>query len=397
MRVTFKTTILKSTQRKDGTYAVFIRVGFKSKYSYIATPYSVGKTELNKSGVIKNGFVIDKCNAMIAEYRSILALAGDLSNFDVKMIREFIDTQKAHKSGLNYSHLFREYMEQNKDSPSFAIPRATYNHLVRYAGNNILVNDITPNWLTLFEKYLKSRMGSAGVNMYLSQVRTVYNWIMDEYEYKGYEFRYPFRKYEIPPAVYKANKALSKEQLIVILTVKLKTKEANRMRDAFAISLLTLGTNAKDLYLLEEIGERIEYNRSKTEGRRADGAFISIKVEPEVLPYINRNRGVKRALSFADFHVSARRFALSSKRGLENARNQINKIYGKDFLPEFSFYDARRTMASVMSNVLGISNDDVAKCLNHVDDKNTTTRPYIERDFSVLDRCNRKFIDWLYG
>ena len=287
-------------------------------------------------------------------------------------------------------------MEQNKNSPSKSIHRATYNHLVKYAGDKILVGDITPNWLLLFEKYLSAKMGSPGVAMYLSQVRTVYNWIIDEYEYKGYKFIYPFRKYNIPTPTYKPNKALSKEQLRAILFTKLKTKEANRMRDAFAISLMTLGTNAKDLYLIEKIGERMEYDRSKTKDRRTDNAFISVKIEPEVRPFIKRNKGVKRAFSFSDVHVSPRRFALSSKRGLDNAREQINKLYGEDFLPEFTFYDARRTMASVMSNKLRISNDDIAKCLNHVDDKNTTTRPYIERDFSVLDRCNRMFIDWLY-
>ena len=68
-------------------------------------------------------------------------------------------------------------------------------------------------------------MGSPGVAMYLSQVRTVYNWIIDEYEYKGYKFIYPFRKYNIPTPTYKPNKALSKEQLRAILFTKLKTKE----------------------------------------------------------------------------------------------------------------------------------------------------------------------------
>lgn len=138
MRVTFKATILKSTQRKDGTYAVFIRIGLKSQYTYIPTKYSVGKTELNKNGEIKNGTIIDGCNAIIAEYRSLIALADDLSHFDVKMVREFIEERKTHKNGLNYSVLFREYMEQNKDSPSRSIDRATYNHLVSYAWDYIL-------------------------------------------------------------------------------------------------------------------------------------------------------------------------------------------------------------------------------------------------------------------
>ena len=396
MQVSFRTTILKDRQRQDGTYGVYIRIGFKSKYIYVPTIYSAGKTEMNKKGEVKNGNIVDGCNQIIAEYRRLIALAGDLRDFDVKMVLEFIEEKKVHKNGLNYSKLFRDYMEQNKESPSKSIHRATYNHLVKYAGDEILVNDITPNWLLLFQHYLMKRMGSPGVSMYLSQVRTVYNWIIDEYEYKGYKFIYPFRKYDIPTPIYKPNKALSREQLRAILFTKLKTAEANRMRDAFAISLMTLGTNAKDLYLIEKIGDRMEYNRSKTKDRRTDNAFISVKIEPEVRPFIKRNKGVKRAFSFSDVHVSPRRFALSSKRGLDNARAQINRIYGDDFIPEFTFYDARRTMASVMRNKLGISKDDVAKCLNHVDTVNKTTDVYIEQDFSILDRCNRKFIDWLY-
>lgn len=398
MQATFKITTLKYRKRQDGTFGVYIRIGLKSQYTYIATPYSVGKTELNRNGEIKNGTVIDGCNAIISEYRGLIAFAGDLSDFDVKMVRDFIMTRKEHKDGLNYSRLFRKYLVENKNSPSIGIANTTYNHITRFSGHSIMVNDITPDFLSRFERFLSGMdtMGSRGVNLYLSTVRKIYRWIMDEYEYKGYTFRYPFRKYKIPKAKYKPTIALTKEQLLAIMTSPIRGAEANRARDAFVISLLTLGMNAKDMYELEKIGNRIDYNRSKTRKKRDDDAFISIRIEPELKPYLKKYSGKKKALSFADTHKNMARFRRSISDGMKSVEKQINRISGYEFITGLEFYDARRTVASVMRNKLKISKDDVAKCLNHVDTANRITDIYIERDFSVLDRCNRKFIDWLY-
>lgn len=65
-------------------------------------------------------------------------------------------------------------------------------------------------------------------------------------------------------------------------------------------------------------------------------------------------------------------------------------------MPKFDFYDARRTVASIMRNKLNISKDDIALCLNHVIVAHKVTDYYIETDFSILDRCNRKFLDYLF-
>ena len=311
--------------------------------------------------------------------------------------------EKRHQNGLDYSELFRTYLKENSKSPSIALYQATYNHLVRFKGDKIMVNDITPDFLMKFEGHLRETvsvkgkaMGSRGINLYLSKVRAVYNWIMDEYIYKGYTFMYPFRKYKIPKAKYPKTVSLTKEQLRAIIETPLKGVEANRVRDAFVISLLTLGTNAKDLYKLKSIGKRMDYNRSKTEGQRDDSAFISIKVEPELKPYLEKYKGVDRVFSFASTHVSSNRFNMSIQRGLKSLKRQINGIYGSDFITDLEFYDARRTVASIMRNKLGISTDDVGKCLNHKDTKNKTTDLYIEQDFSILDKCNRLFLNWLY-
>ena len=153
--------------------------------------------------------------------------------------------------------------------------------------------------------------------------------------------------------------------------------------------MLTLGTNAKDLYNLKEATGRIEYKRAKTKDIREDEAFISIKIEPELLPYLERNKGKDRVFNFSEIHGKHERLIKAIFRGMK----EIRKVTGIDSLV---YYDARRTVASVMRNKLGISKDDVAMCLNHVDVDHRVTDICIETDFSVLDKCNRAFLDWLF-
>jgi hypothetical protein len=60
-------------------------------------------------------------------------------------------------------------------------------------------------------------------------------------------------------------------------------------RDLFMLSFYLCGMNAVDLYKADKIEKgRINYNRSKTEGRRKNKAFISIKVPTESSPLIEK-------------------------------------------------------------------------------------------------------------
>ncbi len=46
MRVTYKPFVSLRRQRKDKTFCVSIRIGYKSKYAYIETEYSASKNDL---------------------------------------------------------------------------------------------------------------------------------------------------------------------------------------------------------------------------------------------------------------------------------------------------------------------------------------------------------------
>lgn len=423
MNVNFKIVVYQNKQRKDRTFPVNIRIGYKSKYALIETGLSAGETELkplvkSKKNItsnskiireVRNSHLLDICNKKISKYNELirqLELPENSAilpyNFNVQDIKEVLLRGTIAGQRLDFIQQFEKYLKVNSESASIGAYKATYNHLRAFAGISLLVDDITPNKLKEFETHLKStvnrwgkNMGSRGINLYMNAVRTVYNWIMDEYVYKGYTFLYPFRKYKVPVAKYDDTVALSKQQLRAIIETPLTGLRVNRVKDWFVISLLSLGTNAKDLYELETVGKRIEYKRSKTKDKRKDEAFISIKVEPELKPYLKKYWYKIGTSPLAQLYSSPSTLNTTIREGMKQIVKQVNAVHGEGFLGQIGFYDARRTMASVMRNKLEISKDDVSKCLNHVDG-NRTTDIYIEQDFTIIDKCNRKFIDWLY-
>ncbi len=424
MRVTFKPCVRLHRQRKDKTFCVFIRIGYNSKYNYIETEYSASKSDI-KGSAIKTGMLNDKCNAIISQYREITDQLSESDYSDVSQIIEYIKHKQAHKEGIDFLQYLKDYVTKlnDKGSPSREIFNATYNHFVGYIKKDCLpIKEVTSKFLTEFEKYLvDAKVGTHGINSYIGKIRVVYNNCMDEYEDLGYTFNYPFRKYKLPTAKLEPTVALTKEQLLAIINIKLpKGTRAEMVRDLFIVSLFTLGTNATDLYDLKHTKkDRLEYCRNKTKNKRSDNAFISIKIEPELKPYIKSLKGSDGyVFNLRENYKNNKNLNGAIRRGLREVVLTINKKYkedlsakleseGKsdkviakaletDFIHNFDFYDARRTMASIMRNKIGISKDDVASCLNHVDLTHKTTDFYIEVDFSILDRCNRKFLDYLF-
>ncbi|WP_306540587.1 site-specific integrase [Dysgonomonas sp.] len=354
------------------------------------------KSGLTRTLDIKSSDIIDECNILIKSYREITDKIENIDSLNIHDIIEIIKAKTEIGNSVDFIIFFQKFIRklELEKSPSIQIYKATYNHLIKFNKSDILdVNKVTPKYLTEFEQYLsKENIGSRGQNLYLSRIRSVFNIIIDEYEHLGYTFSYPFRKYKLPKVKTPQTIALTKEQLNSIISVDLKGKvRAERSRDIFLISLFSLGTNATDLYDLEASNKgRLEYNRNKTKSKRYDNAFISINIEPELKPLLEKYKGIDPFLfSFRDMFANKPRFNRAIREGLR----QVAEIIG---MPYFDFYDARRTMASIMRNKLRISKDDVSMCLNHVDMAHKTTDFYIETDFSILDECNRKFLDYLF-
>lgn len=144
--------------------------------------------------------------------------------------------------------------------------------------------------------------------------------------------------------------------------------------------------NAVDLYQLTERdirNGRIDYNLSKTEGKRKDNAFISIKIIDEAKLLLEKYIG---KLSLRYSNSNCLNWVLG--KGME----QLRKLTG---IPELTLYWARHTFANTARYDCRMSKDDVALALNHVDEGNSTTDIYIAKYWKIVDDVQRKIITQL--
>lgn len=156
------------------------------------------------------------------------------------------------------------------------------------------------------------------------------------------------------------------------------------------LSFYLVGINLIDLYYLTDYKSgRISYNRRKTSRRREDGAFISIKVEPEaeslMEKYIDTTR--ERALCFHKRYGNHTDFVKNVNIGLK----QFAETIGLE--APITSYWARHSWATIARNDCGGCKDDINLALNHVDKGMAVTDIFIAKDWSIIDRANRKVID----
>lgn len=207
--------------------------------------------------------------------------------------------------------------------------------------------------------------------------------------------RNPFKKLEIKIKKHTAKRNVSIKDIRSILHMSDQDfMSTNFARDVFMLSFLLVGMNPIDLYNVDEYRDgRISYKRHKTANRREDEAFISIKVEPEVVPLVEKYLDVTGEKVF-NFH---RRYSTSDifSSNLNKGLKRVQEYCGID--KNLTMYVARHSWATIARNDLRSPVDDIAQCLNHIGNEHKTTWIYIEKDFSLIDRLNRRMIDLLHS
>jgi len=143
--------------------------------------------------------------------------------------------------------------------------------------------------------------------------------------------------------------------------------------------------NAVDLFYADSYENgRISYSRVKTSGRRKDHAYISIKVEREVLPLLEKYRDKTGKWIFCFYHMYNDHDGFTA--ALNTGLKSIAKKLGID--PELTFYYARYTWANIARNICRIPKDDVAMAINHADNEHKTTDIYLDKNWKIIDDAN---------
>lgn len=305
---------------------------------------------------------------------NVLGLRESSEDTLMDYMRQYAELAKAEKTKQLYLHTAKVIKEYDD--------KATYGTVDR-------------RWIESFDKWMETKRGlkTNTRSIHLRNIRTVFNWGIDN----EYTTNYPFRKNTIKKEETK-KKALPIETVRKLLAYKPHEDCQSHIiyRDIFMLMIYLQGINISDLMELrhEDVqGGRIEYRRNKT------GILYSVKIEPEARTIINKYKGKEYLLNLSEKH---RYFATAINRMLkkmgeveiigQGGKHKITPLLPSDV----SSNSARHTWATLAIEA-DMSKEIASLGLGHVIGSKTT-EIYIDRkQQKKIDKCNRRVIDYILG
>lgn len=405
---TFKALVRAHQKRRDGTYSVSIRVTHKGKHKYMATGLYAGKDDVTKSLKIKNSIILDATEATIKEYRTRCNELGvALEKYDVKQLCEILKAPKAgewHVSFFDYA----ERVIATKSEGTAKTYRTAVAWLRRYAGDTVALSDISKKFLSGLLEYIDAHKGERNSKKQggciafavMQKLRNVYKEARKEFnDHELGMVRLPFNPFEyieVKSGEAAEKRAISAEKIREIRALHIDEAEQPLLsfaRDVFLLSFALMGANIADMYEWradQYKGGRITYKRKKTRARRADGALISVEVQPEILPLLEKFADPDGVYLFDFSH----RYGNSNKMSWSIAyqMKQLGAMIGEDNL---TFYAARHSWATIALNDAEVDKYTVHECLNHAGGAMAITDVYIKKNWTRLDKANRAVLDFV--
>lgn len=427
---TFK-AIVSSYLKDDNTRNVLIYVYHKGKKRYPATNYFLSKDDLTKSMRIKNQMYIDALDEILKKCRTRCNdNASRIGDLDVDQVVELVidiiegreETNKTFRLNfIEYGKKYIESLEEQNISGNSKVYKVALNNLEKFVGRDSLdINEITTQFVNDWIKWIRERpsnrvKGGRAESLYPETIRSLHNLAKDEYNNEDIgDIKIPlspFKKARIPELPGKIDIDLSVEDLRAIHNLPYTesvypgNNKFNLAKDVFMLSFMLIGMNISDLYNCTNYSKgRITYYRTKVKNRREDMGLFSVKVEPEVLPLVNKYRdpSKQRVFNFYRMYSSVDTFT-AAVNGLSR-KNKKGKVFytGLKKVGEMigvkglKFYSARHTWATLTRNDVGVDKYTVHEALNHVDDDMKATDIYLKRDWSQIDKANRATLDYVF-
>lgn len=238
-------------------------------------------------------------------------------------------------------------------------------------------------WLTSFDNKLAKTMSVNGRSVHMRNLRSVFNYAIDEDATRNY----PFRKFSIRREQ-TAKRSLSARQLRAIRDIKCEPWQ-EPFRDMFMLMFYLIGINAADLFSLRKDAlrnGRITYHRAKT------NRLYSVKVYPQAIRLIEKWGGREYLL----YPLESYKNYLDYLHHMNNALKKLGmdcspgrKPSGKAIEPNLTSYWARHTWASLAAD-LDIPVDVIGHALGHSDKR--VTDIYIKFNEKKVDDANLKVI-----
>jgi len=407
---TFKAVI--PYQKEDGTARVVIRVTHKRVIRFINTDIYVTKEDLTRSGKIKSEGIQDDVDNLVKKYRDdVRGLGLRTEGMTCDALKDYLTHKGGENAVIDFIAYGRAKVEKMRKEGKGSARNydSALNSFVRFLKRDTIdINEMTASLMRGYEEYLATTksaksetlnipMKGRGASLYLGSIRKIINDAKNDFNDEDLGIVRvkvsPFAKYKVPKPTVSRKRSLTVEQICLLRDLELRSnlKRANFARDIFMLSFYLVGMNSVDLYTCTTMAKgRIPYNRAKTKDRREDDAEISITVEPEAMVLLEKYKDPTgaRVFNFHRMYANEGTFNDAINKGLK----QIGGSIGDD---DLEFYAARHSWATIAVNDCEVDKYIVHTALNHVDDAMRITDIYIKKDYSMIDRANRKVLDYL--
>ena len=391
---TFKAVVMKHQQRSDKRYPISIRITNNRKVGYMSTGLYAENSQINKKSFeIKDSNLILKTNAIIRDYQNRLLDLGAsyMQAMTPTDIKEYLSSTL---EVIDFMQVFDAYIESKTGDRVLCCVKAILQK--SFGIDSLPIQQFTSSFIDRFKEELDRRgLSNQTKRNYLIGLCAVFKHAQRLYntEFTQRITHNPFYRLEGYKCTKTQKRNITLEQMQYILTRKVIKRNWLVSLDAIRLSFCLCGVNLKDLYDMKEEclkGDRIEYNRSKTKNRTKDMSFTSIKIQPEIEDVIKRRRGRNgRLFDFSEHYHTSKYFYTGVNEVLKNIGQELG-------LPNLTSYYFRHSWATIARNKCGVSNDDIDLALVH-SNRNPMAEVYIDTDYSLIDKANRKVLDLVFG
>ncbi|HEY5510692.1 MAG TPA: site-specific integrase [Prolixibacteraceae bacterium] len=424
--------IIPSRPNRHGECVVMLQISALLKTIRVPTDVTVLKENWLKTGQVLGGKTGDKLaaskNIRLTQIKNgcdlkIINNQDKVDLLEVDQLKNFLLSEKEviETDFFIYGEKRIKELKSLKNDMSANLLNFTMEKVHEFWGKGKLdFNEITVRFLEQFESYclktprktqkkykpnepkeVQKPMQVNGIAVYMRYVRSVMNGAISD----NLTINYPFRKFKIKTEVTR-NRNLPIKSIRAIRDFTSTDKRQEIARDVFMLQFFLLGINIKDLFFLTSknvIDGRIQYFRAKT------GRFYNIKIEKEAQAILDRYKGGKYLLWFADLCLTERESDKIKHSRASEFQYKDETAFGKMVNKNLSLiqselkinqqvkittYYCRHSVASIMRE-LSISIDDISLCLGHSSPDKHVTRIYINEDFIRADKANRKLLDYL--
>lgn len=373
--------ILFKENNKRFTVATELTV--TTKFTGVAIPPTEKYARMKTARLLKIFDDVEKC---------VMTMPDDADWENKKAILRKVVTGKDEKKEkrLTVADYVAKYAETKTNEGTRALYLLTERKIRSY-DEKATFESVNTAWL---DGWVVDNAGMSvnGFSIHLRNLRTVFNWAIDN----EWTDKYPFRRYKI------------RNERVAIRNISVGELRAIRdwpvegwqeiYRDLFILTFYLCGINPVDLLHLKKTdmkNGRIRYKRRKT------GHLFDIPVPKPAEDIISRYRGRKWLLSPMDEHSNYKDFcshwnhALKKIGTIETVADRVGrkrKLVYAPVVEGLTVYTARYTFASIGAE-LDIPRETIALCLGH--SWADVTSHYIAYDSKKIDAAVQKIVDYV--